>query len=143
MVLKTVLKVDISDQKSKKKLLKAVSSLEGVDKIEVDANKGTLTITGDADSYEVILRTKKVGKFFEVVSVGPPPPPPKPEPPKKPEEKKVIEKKSEEKKPAAENNFEHKAQCHMPGNCPICLHMAMMPVFRHQEPEPNPACAIM
>ncbi|XP_071724062.1 heavy metal-associated isoprenylated plant protein 2-like [Rutidosis leptorrhynchoides] len=135
MVLKTVLKVDVSSQSSKNKLLKAVSTIEGVDKIEIDATKGTLTITGDADPYEIILRTKKVGKFFDVVSIGPPPPPPKPEAPKKPEEKK----KPDEKK-ATENKAPepYKAQYHMPDSCPICLHMAMI---RYEEPDP--ACTIM
>lgn len=58
--------------------------LEGVDKIEVDGAKSTLTVTGDADPIEVIVRARKLGKFAEVVSVGPPPPPP----PKPAQEKK-------------------------------------------------------
>ncbi|VVA09769.1 PREDICTED: heavy [Prunus dulcis] len=87
MVQRTVLKVDISCLKCKKKLIKAVSGLEGVDKVEADAAKGTLTVTGECDPYEIIVRTRKVGKFVEVVSIGPPPAPPKP-PEKKPEQKK-------------------------------------------------------
>ncbi|KAG5241190.1 heavy-metal-associated domain-containing family protein [Salix suchowensis] len=98
MVQRTVLKADISCQKCKKKFLKAVSSLEGVDTIEVDQGKGTLTVTGDADPYDIILRSRKTGKHVEVVSIGPPPAPPK----KKPEvEKKPVEKKPEEKPPHA------------------------------------------
>ncbi|KAG5241181.1 heavy-metal-associated domain-containing family protein [Salix suchowensis] len=77
MVQRTVLKADISCQKCKKKFLKAVSSLEGVDTIEVDQGKGTLTVTGDADPYDIILRSRKTGKHVEVVSIGPPPAPPK------------------------------------------------------------------
>ncbi|CAB4287704.1 unnamed protein product [Prunus armeniaca] len=87
MVQKTVLKVDISCLKCKKKLIKAVSGLKGVDKVEADAAKGTLTVTGDCDPYEIIVRTRKVGKCVEVVSIGPPPPPPKQPPPKKEKEK--------------------------------------------------------
>lgn len=60
----------------------------GVDKIETDAGKGTLTVTGNADPYEIIVRTRKAGKFAEVVSVGPPPAPPKQGGPKKPDDKK-------------------------------------------------------
>lgn len=77
----------------------------GVDIVEADAAKGTLTVTGAADPYEVIVRTKKTGKCVEVVSIGPPPAPPKPPESKKPEEKKPPpekkppEKKPEEKKP--------------------------------------------
>ncbi|KAH1163552.1 hypothetical protein GYH30_001866 [Glycine max] len=76
MVKKTVLKVDISCLKCKTKLLKIVSSLQGVDKIEADEGKGTLTVTGDADPYEIIVRIRKAGKHAEVVSVGPPRDPP-------------------------------------------------------------------
>ncbi|KHN36080.1 hypothetical protein glysoja_003203 [Glycine soja] len=76
MVKKTVLKVDISCLKCKRKLLKIVSSLQGVDKIEADEGKGTLTVTGDADPYEIIVRIRKAGKHAEVVSVGPPRDPP-------------------------------------------------------------------
>ncbi|XP_010940108.1 heavy metal-associated isoprenylated plant protein 2-like [Elaeis guineensis] len=77
MVKRTVLKVDISCQKCKQKLIHAVCGIEGVDKIEVDGAKSTLTVTGDADPIEVIVRARKLGKFAEVVSIGPPPPPPK------------------------------------------------------------------
>ncbi|KAF5463101.1 hypothetical protein F2P56_019044 [Juglans regia] len=75
MVQKTVLKVNIACLKCKKNLLKAVTSLQGVDKVEADAAKGTLTVTGDADPYEIIVRTRKTGKFAEVVSIGAPPKP--------------------------------------------------------------------
>ncbi|XP_055804499.1 heavy metal-associated isoprenylated plant protein 43-like [Solanum dulcamara] len=88
MVQKTVLKVDVSCDKCKKKILKAVSSLPGVEKIEIDGAKGTLSVTGNADPYEVIVRSRKAGKFAEVISIGPPPAPPKPDGPKKPEVKK-------------------------------------------------------
>lgn len=47
-----------------------------MDKIEADEGKGTLTVTGDADPYEIIVRIRKAGKHAEVVSVGPPRDPP-------------------------------------------------------------------
>ncbi|KAM7516217.1 hypothetical protein LguiA_005800 [Lonicera macranthoides] len=134
MVHKTVLKVEISCEKCKKKLLKAVSGLEGVDKIEIDGAKGTLTITGDADPYEIIVRTRKTGKFVEVVTIGPPPAPPKPDPPKKPEEKKVDEKKTDEKKP---DEKKAEAHIHMPyvgHGCPICERMAFVYYPRYDYP---------
>lgn len=59
-----------------------------MEKIEIDEAKGTLSVTGDADPYEVIVRSRKAGKFAEVISIGPPPAPPKQDGPKKPEEKK-------------------------------------------------------
>ncbi|KAJ7953042.1 Heavy metal-associated domain containing protein [Quillaja saponaria] len=127
MVQKTVLKVDISCLKCKKKLLKAVSSLQGVDKIEVDEAKGTLTVTGNADPYEIIVRTRKATKYAEVVSIGAPPAPPKPDPPKKPEEKKP----------------ELKAQIQTPHSCSVCERLTLVQVARWEELEPNPLCSIM
>lgn len=70
----------------------------GVDKIEIDEAKGTLSVTGSCDPYEIIVKTRKTGKFTEVVSIGPPPAPPKQDAQKKPEEKKAEGKKGEEKK---------------------------------------------
>ncbi|XP_008796016.1 heavy metal-associated isoprenylated plant protein 43-like [Phoenix dactylifera] len=109
MVKRTVLKVDLSCQKCKQKLVHAVSGLEGVDKIEVDGAKSTLTVTGDADPIEVIARTRKVGKSAEVVSIGPPPPPPPPPP-------KLVQ----EKKPEQQQTI-----IHMPPACPACQQMGI------------------
>ncbi|KAF8012637.1 hypothetical protein BT93_I0714 [Corymbia citriodora subsp. variegata] len=136
MVKKTVLKVSIPCEKCKKKLLKAVSTLEGVDKIEVDSSKGMLTVTGDVDPYDVVLRARKAGKYAEIVSIGPPPPPPKQDEKKKPEEKKPEEKKPEEKKP--ETKATH---IHPPCDCPVCWQMAVVhtPIWE----EPQPSCSIM
>ncbi|XP_076897820.1 heavy metal-associated isoprenylated plant protein 43-like [Bidens hawaiensis] len=144
MVQRTVLKVQLSGEKSKKKILTAVSGLQGVDHIEIDVAKGTLTVTGDADPYEIIIRVKKTGKFVEVLTVGPPPAPPKkPEekkpPEKKPEEKKPPEKKPEEKKPPEKKPEEKKPDpnahiqpynIHNPQDCVICQQMAMLHMNR-------------
>ncbi|KAH9711296.1 hypothetical protein KPL71_019706 [Citrus sinensis] len=129
MVQRTVLKVDISCQKCKKQLLRAVSSIQGVDKIEIDAAKGTLTVTGDADAYEIIVRTRKVGKFVEVVSIGPPSAPPKQDAQTMPEGKKP-EKKSEQK-----------AQIHNPHTCPLCDRMTVVHMDQYQEP--TVSCSVM
>ncbi|KAF9682259.1 hypothetical protein SADUNF_Sadunf05G0090300 [Salix dunnii] len=129
MTQRTVLKVDISCQKCKKKLLKAVSALEGVDKIEADQAKGTLTVTGNADPYEIIIRTRKAGKHAEVVSIGPPPAPPKQD----------GQKKTQEKKP------EVKTQIHDPHTCPQCRQMYLMslPVSMPRYDEPSQSCSVM
>lgn len=103
--------------------------IAGVDKVETDVEKGTLTVTGDADPYEIIVRTRKAGKFAEVVSIGPPPAPPK----KEPDEKKPDPKKPDEK-----------TQAHipyMPHNCLVCERVAMVPVG--QWDEPTPSCSIL
>ncbi|KAG8383361.1 hypothetical protein BUALT_Bualt04G0004500 [Buddleja alternifolia] len=131
MVQKTVLKVDISCHKCKKKLLKAVSGLQGVDKVEVDGAKGTLTVTGNADPYDIIMKTRKDGKFAEVVSIGPPPPPPKQEAQKKPDEKKPDEK----------AQAQIQAHLHTPFACPICERIPVIPMTRFEEPTPQ--CSIL
>ncbi|CAI9780549.1 unnamed protein product [Fraxinus pennsylvanica] len=132
MVQKTVLKVDISCEKCKKKLLKAVSGLQGIDKVEVDGAKGTLTVTGEADPYEIIVKTRKAGKYVEVVSIGPHPAPQKQDGPKKAEEEKPNEKKPEEKA---------QAHIHTPFTCPICERIQVIPMTRWEEPSPQ--CSIM
>ncbi|XVF62082.1 hypothetical protein PTKIN_Ptkin08bG0189100 [Pterospermum kingtungense] len=125
MVKKTVLKVDISSYKFRKKLLKAISGLQGVDKIETDAAKGTISVTGDADPYDIIVRSRKAGNFVELVSVGPPPAPQKQEP----------QKKADEKKP------DPKSQIHNPETCPICRQMSVLYMDRYAEP--NMTCSIL
>ncbi|XP_068344335.1 heavy metal-associated isoprenylated plant protein 2-like [Pyrus communis] len=134
MVQRTVLKVDIQCQKCQRKLLKAVSVLEGVDKLEVDAAKGTLTVTGDCDPYEIIVRTRKACKYAEVVSIGPPPKPPE----KKPEPKKT-EKTDQQKTEEKDQKVE---PCHMPYYCPgPCQRWGIVradPCYDH-----NPSCSIM
>ncbi|KAL2532540.1 Copper transport protein family [Abeliophyllum distichum] len=132
MVQKTVLKVDISCEKCKKKLLKAVSGLQGIDKVEADGAKGTLTVTGEADPYEIIVKTRKAGKYVEVVSIGPPPAPPKQDGPKKPEEKKPNQKKPDDKV---------QADIHTPFTSPICESIPVIPATRWEEPSPQ--CSIM
>lgn len=97
-----------------------------MDQIEVDAAKGTLTVTGNADPYEIIVRCRKAGKFAEVVSVGPPPAPPKP---KQEEKNKPEEKKTADQKAQLVDNMYH----HPP-------HIVMWEPSYY---EPNPSCYIM
>ncbi|XP_057443696.1 heavy metal-associated isoprenylated plant protein 43-like [Lotus japonicus] len=145
MVKKTVLKVDINCLKCKKKLLKAVSSLQGIDKVEIDEGKGMLTVTGDADPYDIIVRIRKAGKFAEVVSIGPPPAPPKQEPQKQEAQKKPEEKKKpeENKKPDPVNldQISHVPYMQMPHYYPPYQPVAVVHMSRWDEP--NPSCTIL
>ncbi|KAL2246498.1 heavy metal-associated isoprenylated plant protein 43-like [Sesamum indicum] len=133
MVQKTVLKVDISCEKCKKKILKAVSGIPGVDKVEIDGAKGTLSVTGDADPYEIIVKTRKAGKFGQVVSIGPPPPPP--------QKQDVQEKKKPEaKKPQEKKDQAHDTHTPFTAN-PIYDRIPVIPMTRWEEP--NPHCSIL
>ncbi|KAF5182278.1 hypothetical protein FRX31_028135 [Thalictrum thalictroides] len=111
MVQKTVLKVNITCKKCQKQLLKAATGLPGVDKIEVDAAKGTLSVTGDADPYKIIGRIKKTKKFIEIVTIGPPPPPPK---------SGGDQKKPEDPKKAGDNKTEVHAHFYAHHSCAVC-----------------------
>lgn len=105
--------------------------------MELDGAKGTLSVTGDADPYEIVVKTRKAGKYAEVVSIGPPPKPQekKPEQPKKPEEKKPEEKKTE-------GNHQHQHVHHPPFMCPLCERVPGFPITRWEEPPPS-QCNVM
>ncbi|KAJ8567551.1 hypothetical protein K7X08_019759 [Anisodus acutangulus] len=140
MVQKTVLKVDVSCDKCKKKILKAVSGLPGVEKIEIDEAKGTLTVMGDADPYEVIVRSRKAGKFAEVVSIGPPPAPPKPDGQKKPDEMKPEQKLKPQPQPMA--HMYGPPPPIMPAVC-ACYHRLPHVVHVTYREEHTPQCSIL
>ncbi|KAL0432095.1 UNVERIFIED_CONTAM: hypothetical protein Sradi_0835500 [Sesamum radiatum] len=136
MVHKTVLKVDISCEKCKTKILKAVSGIPGVDKVEIDGAKGTLSVTGDADPYEIIVKTRKAGKFAQVVSIGPPPPPP--------QKQDVQEKKKPEAKKPQEKKAQETHETHIPfPACPIYDRIPIIPVTPWGREDPNPHCSIL
>ncbi|XP_031486832.1 heavy metal-associated isoprenylated plant protein 2-like [Nymphaea colorata] len=80
-VLKIVLKVEFHCLKCKVLVMKTISTLMGIDKIEIDAEKSTVTVTGEVDPVAVVKQVRKIKKMVEIVTVGPPPKPePKPEP---------------------------------------------------------------
>ncbi|CAN6236533.1 unnamed protein product [Urochloa humidicola] len=143
----TVVKVDTSCAKCKRKVLQAVSGLQGVDKIEVDSEKGTMTVTGTVDPVDVIVHTRKAGRRASVISIGAPPKPAeekKTEQQKPAEEKKTSEK-TEEKKvsAAAEKKAPEQAATvfvhHVPSSWPPCPRYQERVVYE-QEPPP---CSIM
>ncbi|XP_031486732.1 heavy metal-associated isoprenylated plant protein 2-like [Nymphaea colorata] len=92
-VLKIVLKVELYCLKCKVLVMRAITKLMGIDKIEIDAEKSTVTVIGNVDPVAVVTRLKKAGKMVQIVTVGPPP--------------KVEEKKKEE-------------PCRLPVCCKTC-----------------------
>ncbi|XP_059592579.1 toMV susceptible protein tm-1(GCR26)-like [Vitis vinifera] len=138
MAQRTVLKVDIWCPKCQKKLLQAVSGLEGVNTIDIDATKGLLTVTGEADPYEIIVRARKACKHAEVVTIGPPPGPSKKPEKEKPEQNKPGKEKTEQKKPQKEKPD---TKVHSSDNCPMCQRFAVIHLDRWDEP--NVICSIL
>ncbi|CAN6250504.1 unnamed protein product [Urochloa humidicola] len=131
----TVLKVDTSCAKCKRKVLQAVTGLQGVDKIEVDSEKGTMTVTGTVDPVDVIVHTRKAGRRASVISIGAPP---------KPAEEKKREQKTEVKKASADAEKKAPEQpatvfVHHVPSWPACPRYQERVVYE-QEPPP---CSIM
>ncbi|CAN6705793.1 unnamed protein product [Malus baccata var. baccata] len=98
---KVVLKLEVYDEKSKKKAMKAVSGLEGLDSISMDMKDKKLTVTGDIDPVELVARLRKL-YHTEILSVGPAKEEKKKEEPKKEQPKKEEPKKKDPRDELAE-----------------------------------------
>ncbi|KAL5560437.1 hypothetical protein UlMin_036648 [Ulmus minor] len=81
MSVQSTIKVVVNCQICQRNLFKIVSKHRGVDEVSVNAEKGHLTVWGEADPILIAKHLRKTGKIAEIVSVGPypkPPDPPKP-----------------------------------------------------------------
>lgn len=120
--------------------------LSGVDKIEVDSEKSTMTVTGTVDPVDVVKQARKAGRRASVLTIGSPP---KTAEEKKPEqEKKTEDKKASggEEKKTVSTDAEKKAPeqpatvfVHHVPSWPAC-HRYQERVVYEQDPPP---CSIM
>ncbi|XP_073315939.1 heavy metal-associated isoprenylated plant protein 12-like [Primulina huaijiensis] len=84
-MMKVVLKLDFTDEKTKKKAMKNISGISGVESISMDSKDKKLTVTGDIDPVAMVAKLRKLC-HTEIVTVGPA---------KEPEKKKEEPKKKD------------------------------------------------
>ncbi|XP_076915120.1 heavy metal-associated isoprenylated plant protein 39-like [Bidens hawaiensis] len=97
---KFILKLDLNDDKDKRKAMKTVAALSGIDSITISMKEKSLTIVGTVDPISAVSKLRKLWPTY-LISVGPAKEPEKNEEPKKEEDKKDEPKKKEEKKEEA------------------------------------------
>ncbi|TKW12843.1 hypothetical protein SEVIR_5G061700v4 [Setaria viridis] len=69
MSKKIVIKADLVGSKCKSEILAAVSKLQGIKSLDIDAEKCTLTVVGTVDPVCVVMRLKKKCFAASIVSV--------------------------------------------------------------------------
>ncbi|KAL2490326.1 Heavy metal transport/detoxification superfamily protein [Abeliophyllum distichum] len=94
---KFVLNLELQDEKDKRRALKTVSALTGIDEITIDVKGKKLTVIGTVDPVSVVSKLRKKNWPAYIISVGPAKEPEKKEEPKKEESKKEEPKKEEPK----------------------------------------------
>ncbi|XP_075633704.1 heavy metal-associated isoprenylated plant protein 2-like [Castanea sativa] len=72
LLQKTVVSVELLCSKCRKRVMKLIATIEGINSIVLDPSKKTVTVIGEADPVKIIKKVRKFRKSAEVVSVGPP-----------------------------------------------------------------------
>ncbi|KAL3615674.1 hypothetical protein CASFOL_041335 [Castilleja foliolosa] len=105
---KFVVKLDLQDNGDKRRALKTVAALSGIDEITIDAKAKKLTVIGTVDPVTVVSKLRKKNWPTDIISVGPAKEPEKKDEPKKEEPKKDEAAKEEPKKDEPKKEEEKK-----------------------------------
>ncbi|KAF7140068.1 hypothetical protein RHSIM_Rhsim06G0029400 [Rhododendron simsii] len=72
MSKKTVVSVDLLCSKCRLKVMKLISTIEGINSIALDPSKNTVTVIGEADPVCIIKKVRKFRRSAQITSIGPP-----------------------------------------------------------------------
>ncbi|KAA8528671.1 hypothetical protein F0562_036026 [Nyssa sinensis] len=72
MSKKTVVSVELLCSRCRKKVMKLISTIEGINSIVLDPSKNTVTVIGEADPVRIIKKVRKFRKSAQIISIGPP-----------------------------------------------------------------------
>ncbi|GLJ20141.1 hypothetical protein SUGI_0365600 [Cryptomeria japonica] len=64
-----VFSVEIYCCKCKQTILKATAEIDGIDSIQVDSSKNTVTVTGEADPVKIAKQLRKSKKHAKLLTV--------------------------------------------------------------------------
>ncbi|XP_039167970.1 heavy metal-associated isoprenylated plant protein 39-like isoform X2 [Eucalyptus grandis] len=67
--MKLVVKVELHDDRDRRKAMRVVSSFEGIGSLSMDSKDNKLTVSGDFDPVKVVNKLRK-SWHTEIVSVG-------------------------------------------------------------------------
>ncbi|XP_058220775.1 heavy metal-associated isoprenylated plant protein 43-like [Rhododendron vialii] len=71
MSKKTVVKVDLFCSRCRLKVMKLISTIEGINSIALDPSNNLVTVIGEADPVCIINKVRKFSKCAEIKSIGP------------------------------------------------------------------------
>ncbi|CAN8241820.1 unnamed protein product [Cochlearia groenlandica] len=70
-IQKMVVKMDVYDNKSKKRVIETVAKCPGITTITMDTKEGKLTVIGDLNIMEILSKLERRWRNLEMLTFGP------------------------------------------------------------------------